>query len=768
MRNRGIEIFLLPQGEEEAAVAAVGAPWHGGQGQQQGEQHAELVQVLALAGMPGTAVPRAMAAAHAAVAAHAAQRHRRPPGLRELRRWAALTAALAARGWRFGAALAAAWRQLYVRLEAASSAGAEEAASVAEAAFEAYLQPMLEAQRQGSSSGGDLLLYRPAAWPLPLGVAAFAADSASACASRDAAVLLLQLAVVAAAELQQRGHGSAAAAQLGSRTAWVHELGLGAAAAMPAAGLLRLLQGGIDGSTDSVTESSDSSEAALLCVPAAARVFAERCGPGQHKQRAALIDALSRQLVQLLSAAGAAGGPAELAAQQASQLVSGVLAHPLCAAASSLQQQLAAAIQLPAAARTFLPLDTLASQQLRPFLLAAGMPAGGRGDTMTSGSMQQLWQQVHEVGSKVAALWPAVQAAVVLQSAAATADASVAAGSATLLQLSCWRHQRPKVRCGGPAPAGLPGLPGPLEPLALQLCAEPTRPCSTVPLGPPVLQERARRAAPHPTLDWLYAALAGVQGLEEALLAPPAAGQGAPPAWDAAAESKASHACAPRAARALAVGCACVCPWLGIRRPVAPRCSVPPRSFPLIDPATLPACLQLRHMQQWRWALLRSLHQDPATSQPAALAVHYEGLLFLWMRLRKATAALLAGTGGCCVGWGWGGAAAPVVSRGNCVIRPRPWSIVLPPAPSCPRRLAFAGLGRGCAALGRCVGAAGHSGRHRRRRSTAQAAAVEAGRPPAAASHPAPQRGVQCAAGALRCCEVRATLAGVVCARCRP
>lgn len=450
MRNRGIEIFLLPRQEAEAVASpAGGARWDGSQGRRQGEQHAELVQVLALAGVPGAAVPHAMAAAHAAVAAHAARRHRRPPGLRELRRWAALTAALAARGCRFDAALEAAWRQLYVRMEAASSTGADEAAAVAEAAFQAHLQPLLEAQLQGSRSGGDLVLYRPAAWPLPLGVAAFAADSVSACASRDAAVLLLQLAVLAAAELQQRGQMSEAAGLLGSRAAWVHELGLGAAAAMPAAALLQVLQGSSADSSSSsgLTETDDSSESALLCVPAAARVFAERCGPGQHKQRAALIDALSRQVVRLLGAAGAAGGPAELAAQQAERLVSGVLTHPLCTAASSLQQQLAEAVRLPAAARAFLPLGPPALQQLQPFLLAAGVQGAGQG---ASSTLQQLWQQVQEVSSKVAALWQAVQAAVVLQAAAAAADEAVAAGSATLLQLSCWRHRRPKVRFGDP------------------------------------------------------------------------------------------------------------------------------------------------------------------------------------------------------------------------------------------------------------------------------------------------------------------------------
>ena len=69
MRNRGIELCLLPPHDELASpvpAASVSIT----------DEHAELRQVLGLAGVPGGAVPAAMAAAHAAVAAHAGQRHR--------------------------------------------------------------------------------------------------------------------------------------------------------------------------------------------------------------------------------------------------------------------------------------------------------------------------------------------------------------------------------------------------------------------------------------------------------------------------------------------------------------------------------------------------------------------------------------------------------------------------------------------------------------------------------------------------------------------
>lgn len=372
---------------------------------------------------------------------------RRPPGLRELRRWAALTTALVDRGWPFAPALRTAWWQLYVRTEAASAAGAEEAALVAEAAFEAHVLPMLQAQLQAGGSR-DLVLARPAAWPQPLGAAAFAADAVVACIQRDAALLLQQLAILAAAELEQLGSArlsDAGAAVLSSRSMLGRELGMAAVAGMPAAALLQLLTGcGVDVCSDAAT--AEAAGNALLQLPATARVFAERCGAQHRSLRVAYAAAVAAQLQRLLAAdsstLNSSSSSATLAARQAEQLVAGVLGHPLASAAAELQQQLAVAVQLPGAQADCLPLDATAAQQLQVYLLAAGLQEGG-----SSGSrLQQLWHQAQEISSKVAALWQAVYCAVVLSTAAAAADGAVADGTATLLQLSHWRHQRPKVR----------------------------------------------------------------------------------------------------------------------------------------------------------------------------------------------------------------------------------------------------------------------------------------------------------------------------------
>lgn len=68
MRNRGIEIFLLPEQPQAPAAKARAAA-----GAQQAQ---ELEAALGLQGVPGWGLPHAMAAVQAEVAAHAAQRHR--------------------------------------------------------------------------------------------------------------------------------------------------------------------------------------------------------------------------------------------------------------------------------------------------------------------------------------------------------------------------------------------------------------------------------------------------------------------------------------------------------------------------------------------------------------------------------------------------------------------------------------------------------------------------------------------------------------------
>ena len=118
--------------------------------------------------------------------------------------------------------------------------------------------------------------------------------------------------------------------------------------------------------------------------------------------------------------------------------------------------------------------------------------------------------------------------------------------------------------------------------------------------------------------------LLAVQQLEEALLAPPTESGGKGSCWSVRIAEQASPYGAAVSAPSPFTWLPFVFQWLTSLH------------------GTSPLLLQLLATQQWRWSLLRALHGDPESSQPQALSLHYEALLFAWMRLRKASAALLA------------------------------------------------------------------------------------------------------------------------------
>jgi len=72
----------------------------------------DLEGLLALEGVPGAALPGAMAAAHAAAVAASTAVGRPGPTRRELRQWASLATELLQRGWPAREALAMSWRQV--------------------------------------------------------------------------------------------------------------------------------------------------------------------------------------------------------------------------------------------------------------------------------------------------------------------------------------------------------------------------------------------------------------------------------------------------------------------------------------------------------------------------------------------------------------------------------------------------------------------------------------------------------------------------------
>ena len=201
MRNRGVEVFLMPPENAKALRAlpeTASAPDDTGGPEDltlpaplvmPPERHTvecDLAAVLAAAGVPPGPIRAAMTAAHRAlvdppvptddddvtakaVAASSAAQHT----AREAARWAALVGELLARGAGAGAALAAAWDHVYARGEASDAA--RDAAAVA---FRSGCVPYLEALRETSSSGYAGALVEPLGWPASPAAARSLASSA--------------------------------------------------------------------------------------------------------------------------------------------------------------------------------------------------------------------------------------------------------------------------------------------------------------------------------------------------------------------------------------------------------------------------------------------------------------------------------------------------------------------------------------------------------------------------------------------------------------
>ncbi|GAB4814208.1 hypothetical protein N2152v2_001254 [Parachlorella kessleri] len=501
MRNRGIEIFLLP-----ADPRAPAGPLNGSSLPAAGNLHAqELEATLGYEGIPGRALPHAMAAAHAEVVAHAAQRHRRPPSLRQLKHWAQLAAALACRGWEPRAALSTAFQQVYVQGE-----GFEEARVVAAAAHQAHCcdAAAFWGGLEGAESRGHLSLFRPAAWPLPLTTSAFAAQSALTSVLRDGSVLQQQLALLFAPEsaalLCSSNSSLFSAASLEAQS-----LGLAATALLPGPVLVSTLQGRDLGAVGATTAEASSMELdqspgvgeadsawladasagrpqhAMLCLLAAAQVYVERSGVADLSTRSAWAAAIAQQAhalwkEQLPGGASPAAAPCSTAqaAQLAAQVVQELLAHPTAAALAELQGPLMDSMGLPPLARALLPLEPSSAVLLQPHLLASGASGAEVSTGGANGSSAlELWGRLQVLASKRRALQAAVESAVLLRAAVAEGEGEAGPRApTTLLQLSHWRFQHPK--------------------------------------------ERTRRPVPHPAVDWLYPLLQAVQGVEESLVPP--------------------------------------------------------------------------------------------------------------------------------------------------------------------------------------------------------------------------------------------------------
>lgn len=412
-------------------------------------------------------------------------------------------------------------------------------------------------------------LYRPAAWPIPITVDALASNSSIATLMRDESIMLQHLSHLSTVELSAQPE-SQLVQRLSQSALGTQHTGVAAAALLPGpllgGGLLGRLTSEAGGAVPIESETGlssgtagEASQQAVLCLLAAAQVYAERAAPAELVIRPAWAAATAQHAEALLLQLGAAAAPVTAqSAQVAALLVRELLTHPLTAALAELHGPLAALMRMPVGMSCLLPVDLSTASLLQPYLMAAGLqqaaprpqpplallaPEQPGGGCEAEGSADGPWQRVQALGSKLQALRQAVEVAVLMQCALAGADASGAGASATLLQLSYWRFHHPKVS-GGP---GLPVVrwcscccfrPAALQWLRQACCSRiwpwkcSKRTCSlaqlpdlamltkAAPVPCRLLQERARRPAPHPAVDWIYPLLHAIQAAEESLLHP--------------------------------------------------------------------------------------------------------------------------------------------------------------------------------------------------------------------------------------------------------
>ncbi|GIL43447.1 hypothetical protein Vafri_918, partial [Volvox africanus] len=124
MRNRGIEIFLLPLPPAPAPVAPEA---------ETAVVDADVEAVLWSRGVVGKRLLRALAHGHLAMCRLCARSHKRRPGLREAATAASLAAALLARGWPLAAAVRTGWTHVYLRGQSLSAAETAEAEGILDA-----------------------------------------------------------------------------------------------------------------------------------------------------------------------------------------------------------------------------------------------------------------------------------------------------------------------------------------------------------------------------------------------------------------------------------------------------------------------------------------------------------------------------------------------------------------------------------------------------------------------------------------------------------
>jgi midasin len=410
----------------------------------------DLETLLASMGVSSSSALAAMAAAHTHMAAACSAAHRKSPGMREARSWAATATVLLQQGYCLADALHRGWTQAYVRGFAATAVLAAEAqAAFLQLCEQLQLQPsqdavqhdvmlpaataadtadvdMLDEQQQQQQQGVLALwpnqLLRPCQWPVWVGVSDLAAQSLMAAVARDAALpvwLLVQALATELATAAGSGHSSSSstAGELAAARQLLQQLPAGQQVLLP----LQLLTAATGGQQH---RHSSSSGRLLQLLPELSVTAVTAClfrpSVAQQHSHSLRQQWLQQQLAQVAAAAAASGK---------------------CGRSVALSQLL---------------------QQLLPTI----------SQQPWSRAVQQLLQQEQQQQPQLALLLPLLQQAschaAVAAAAGAASAAAVAAGAASPYQESVWRSSRPAERAR--AEASHPAVDG-LQPCLAAVAA---------------------------------------------------------------------------------------------------------------------------------------------------------------------------------------------------------------------------------------------------------------------------------------------------------
>ena len=168
MRNRGVEVFLLPSGTEDGPSKDVGLPQPLYAPPASVSMADDLTKILESIGVPGGFIQGMMVRAHTTLGTFLSKPGMKDISSRDISEWSALTLELLARGHDAYVALATSWSQVYMRGE--SNAEIRDAASAAfKSACVSSFSSLLAISKGGHGEEDDALahsvLFQPMNWP---------------------------------------------------------------------------------------------------------------------------------------------------------------------------------------------------------------------------------------------------------------------------------------------------------------------------------------------------------------------------------------------------------------------------------------------------------------------------------------------------------------------------------------------------------------------------------------------------------------------------